>query len=81
MARRPRDSLLLLGLSLLLCNRVGRGLRLGRSIWWGPPASFKLGSGAVLRGTAIALLLAIHGAMWLTTDMVEHQGAVALRGG
>eukprot|EP00959_Pyramimonas_sp_CCMP1952_P038602 808016-Pyramimonas_sp.AAC.1 len=39
MARGSRDSLLLLGLSLLRYNRVGYGLRLRRSIWLGLPSN------------------------------------------
>eukprot|EP00959_Pyramimonas_sp_CCMP1952_P042027 878794-Pyramimonas_sp.AAC.1 len=42
MARRSRDDLLRLGLSLLRCNRAGAGLRLRQSCWLGLPTPFKL---------------------------------------
>eukprot|EP00959_Pyramimonas_sp_CCMP1952_P380949 7981747-Pyramimonas_sp.AAC.1 len=67
MARRSRDDLLLLGLSLLRYNRVGYGIRLRRSIWLGLPPPFKLGSGAGLWWSALALLLTIHGTGGLLT--------------
>eukprot|EP00959_Pyramimonas_sp_CCMP1952_P328631 6880313-Pyramimonas_sp.AAC.1 len=56
-------------------------LRLRRSIWLGLPTGSKLGSEAGRWWSALALLLAIHGAIRWTTDMVDHQGEVALRGG
>eukprot|EP00959_Pyramimonas_sp_CCMP1952_P220272 4605401-Pyramimonas_sp.AAC.1 len=67
---------LLLGLSLLGYNRAGAWLRLRRSCWLGLPPPFKLGSGAGLCWSVLALLLTIHGAIWWATYMVEHQGAV-----
>eukprot|EP00959_Pyramimonas_sp_CCMP1952_P462543 9483427-Pyramimonas_sp.AAC.1 len=70
MARRP-----LLGVSLLRYNRAGAGLRLRRSRWLGLPSPFKFGSGAGLWWSALALLFTIHGTIWWTTDVVEHQGA------
>eukprot|EP00959_Pyramimonas_sp_CCMP1952_P462625 9483560-Pyramimonas_sp.AAC.1 len=42
MARRSRDSLLLLGLSLLRYSRVGYRFPLRRSIWLGIPTPFEL---------------------------------------
>eukprot|EP00959_Pyramimonas_sp_CCMP1952_P452697 9467025-Pyramimonas_sp.AAC.1 len=72
---------LLLGLSLLRCNSAGTWLRLMRNCWLDLPTPFKLGSGAGLWWSALALLLTIHGTTWWTTDVVEDQGAVGLRGG
>eukprot|EP00959_Pyramimonas_sp_CCMP1952_P235851 4928812-Pyramimonas_sp.AAC.1 len=72
---------LILGLSLLRYNRVRARLRLIRSCWLGLPAPFKLGSGAGLWWSSLALFLTIHGTIWWTTCMVENQGAVGLRGG
>eukprot|EP00959_Pyramimonas_sp_CCMP1952_P047318 987610-Pyramimonas_sp.AAC.1 len=72
---------LLLGLSLLQYNRAGGGLRLRRSCWLSFPTRFKLGSGAGLWWSALVRLLTTHGAIWWTTDVVEHQGAASLRGG
>eukprot|EP00959_Pyramimonas_sp_CCMP1952_P350745 7348617-Pyramimonas_sp.AAC.1 len=62
--RRSRGSFLPLALSLIRYNRVGRILRLRRSIWLGLPPGFQLGSGAGSWWSALALLLAIHGAVW-----------------
>eukprot|EP00959_Pyramimonas_sp_CCMP1952_P305062 6384497-Pyramimonas_sp.AAC.1 len=42
MARRSRDDLLLLGLSLLRQHIVGHGIRLRRSAWLGPPTPFQI---------------------------------------
>eukprot|EP00959_Pyramimonas_sp_CCMP1952_P404100 8467553-Pyramimonas_sp.AAC.1 len=81
MARRSRDNLLLLGLSLLRYNRAGAGLRLRRNCWLGFPTPFKLGSGAGLWWSALALFFTFHCTIWWTTDAAEHQGAVGLRGG
>eukprot|EP00959_Pyramimonas_sp_CCMP1952_P148019 3097448-Pyramimonas_sp.AAC.1 len=81
MARRSRDDLLLLELPSLRYNRIGYGLRLRRSFWLGLPPPFKFVSGAGLWWSTLALLSTIHGTMWWIIDMVEHQGAVGLRGG
>eukprot|EP00959_Pyramimonas_sp_CCMP1952_P101712 2127832-Pyramimonas_sp.AAC.1 len=60
---------LILGLSLLRYNGAGAQLRLRRCCWLGLSAPFKLGSGAGLCWSALALLLTIHGTIWWTTDM------------
>eukprot|EP00959_Pyramimonas_sp_CCMP1952_P065912 1376224-Pyramimonas_sp.AAC.1 len=78
---RSRGHLLPLTLSLPRYNRVGRILRLRRSMCLGRTLHLKLGSGAGRWWPAVALFFAIHGAKWRTTDMVDHQGAVALHGG
>eukprot|EP00959_Pyramimonas_sp_CCMP1952_P157251 3288343-Pyramimonas_sp.AAC.1 len=54
---------------------------LGEVSGWVSHLAFTLGGGAGRWWSALALLRAIHGAIWWTTDMVDHQGAVALRGG
>eukprot|EP00959_Pyramimonas_sp_CCMP1952_P204657 4279536-Pyramimonas_sp.AAC.1 len=72
---------LILGLSLLRYDRAGAWRRLRRSCWLGLPAPFKLGGGAGLWWSALALFVTIHGIILWITDMVEHQGAVGLRGG
>eukprot|EP00959_Pyramimonas_sp_CCMP1952_P139587 2921276-Pyramimonas_sp.AAC.1 len=54
MARRSRDDLFRLGLSLLRYKRAGAVLRL--RFWTGRPAPFKLGSGAGLWWSPFALL-------------------------
>eukprot|EP00959_Pyramimonas_sp_CCMP1952_P221774 4636517-Pyramimonas_sp.AAC.1 len=56
-------------------------LRLGRGVGLGLPSSFKFGSGAGRWLSALALLFTIHGTIWWTTDIVEHQGEVAVREG
>eukprot|EP00959_Pyramimonas_sp_CCMP1952_P277966 5810510-Pyramimonas_sp.AAC.1 len=63
MARRSRDDLLRLGLSLLRYNRAGSVLCLRLSCCTGLPAPVKLGSGADLWWSALVLLLTIHGAI------------------
>eukprot|EP00959_Pyramimonas_sp_CCMP1952_P304076 6363994-Pyramimonas_sp.AAC.1 len=79
MARRSRDDLRLPGLSLRRYSKADYELRLRRNCWLGLPTPFKLGSGAGLWWSALPFT--ILGTIWWTTDMVEHQGAVGLRGG
>eukprot|EP00959_Pyramimonas_sp_CCMP1952_P206152 4311103-Pyramimonas_sp.AAC.1 len=51
-------------------------LRLRRSCLLGLPTPFEFGNGGGPWWSALSLLLTIHGAIWWTTDAVEHQGAV-----
>eukprot|EP00959_Pyramimonas_sp_CCMP1952_P060038 1254405-Pyramimonas_sp.AAC.1 len=67
-ARRSRDDLLLLGLSLLRYDRGRYGIRLRRSLRLGLATSFAFGSGAGLWRSAQALPLTIHGAICWATD-------------
>eukprot|EP00959_Pyramimonas_sp_CCMP1952_P077655 1623318-Pyramimonas_sp.AAC.1 len=75
MACRFREDFLLPGQSVQRQNRFDYGPRLRRSCWLDLPTPFKLGSGAGLWLSALALLLAIHGTIPWTIDMVEHRGA------
>eukprot|EP00959_Pyramimonas_sp_CCMP1952_P453579 9468449-Pyramimonas_sp.AAC.1 len=79
--RRSRSFFLLLALSFARYDRVGRMLRPTRSIWSGLPTRFNFGSGAGRWWSAPALFNAYHGIIWWITDMVEHPGELALRGG
>eukprot|EP00959_Pyramimonas_sp_CCMP1952_P180346 3771435-Pyramimonas_sp.AAC.1 len=68
MARRSRDDILLLGLSLLLYNRAGAGLRLRRNCWLGLSTHFKFGSGVGLWWSALALVSTPHHARRYLVD-------------
>eukprot|EP00959_Pyramimonas_sp_CCMP1952_P249811 5222451-Pyramimonas_sp.AAC.1 len=55
------------------------GFALGEAAGWASQSLSNLGAG--LWWSALSVPITIHCAIWWTTDTVEHQGAVGLRGG
>eukprot|EP00959_Pyramimonas_sp_CCMP1952_P260492 5446956-Pyramimonas_sp.AAC.1 len=70
---------LLPGLSLTRYNRAGAGLRLRRSCWFCFPAPVKLGSGAGLWWSALALLFTSQCSIWCMVDY-RHGGTSGCSG-